>query len=228
MDRPVRQKQVADLLDEVEEQIRLGIPTEAVTIAKRALTLDPKEPATRLLLGHALLLSGKRAEAMTEYEQALAAKPEYIREERLWTYLEDSLKFEGTAEQAATMLAKFGGEKGIALLKERANSPLADRTERSATRKALIAVERVEAVDWLATLTADFNDFKACKKRRQIVNQMEQTKDPRFLALLEAQRPWNKINACIKTDVERAITALHRIAEENTAAKSTDSSEDAP
>ncbi len=224
----VDQKQVADLLAEAEEQIRLGIPTEAVSTAKKALALDPKEPATRLLLGHALLLSGKRPEAMIEYEQTLHAKPAFIHDERLWNYLEDALKYETTADKAASMLAEFGGEKGIALLRERANSPLADRAERSTARRALIAVERVEAVDWLATLTADFNDFKACKKRRQIVSQMEHTKDPRFIPLLEAQRPWNKANSCIKNDVERAILALSRIAKEGAAAADSETGETSP
>lgn len=224
----VEQKPVAELLAEAEAQLRLGIPTEAVNLAKKALALAPEEPATRLLLGHALLLSGKRAEAMDEYQQALAAKPDYIRDDRLWTYLEDALKFEATAEKAATMLAQFGGEKGISLLRDRANSPLADRTERSTARRALIAVARVEAVDWLATLTADFNDFKACKKRRQIITQMEETKDPRFISLLEAQRPWNKANACIKNDAERAIAALSRIAATNTASSDTAATEENP
>jgi tetratricopeptide (TPR) repeat protein len=224
----VEQKPVAELLAEAEVQLRLGIPTEAVNLAKKALVLAPEEPATRLLLGHALLLSGKRAEAMDEYQQALAAKPDYIRDDRLWTYLEDALKSEVTAEKAATMLARFGGEKGISLLRDRANSPLADRTERSTARSALIAVERVEAVDWLATLSADFNDFKACKKRRQIIIQMEETKDPRFISLLEAQRPWNKANACIKNDAERAITELGRIAAKTTGSSDTASTEGAP
>ncbi len=210
----VEEEQLAELLSKVEEQIKLGIPHEAAITAKKALALNPDEPAVHLLLGHALFLSNKKPEAVSEYEQALKAKPDLIADKRLWTHLEDALKAEASAEKAASILAGPGGEKGITLLRERANSPLADRAERSAARRALIAVERVEAVDWIATLTADFNDFKACKKRRQIIVQMEQTADPRFLPLLEAQKPWNKANNCIRTDVERAIKTLKKIAEE--------------
>jgi serine/threonine protein kinase len=210
----VEEKPVADLLKEAEEKIRLGIPTEAAATLKKALAIKPDEPAVRLLLGHALFLSGKREEAMPEYEQALGARPELTVDKRLWTHLEDALKFPATAEKSAALLAKFGGDRGIGLLRERAASPLAERDERSAARRALIAVERVDDVDWLATLTADFNDFKACKKRSAIVIQMEKTGDPRFLPLLEAQRPWTKINSCIKIDVERAIDTLKKYADE--------------
>ncbi len=216
----VKEKPVADLLKEAEEMIRLGIPAEAANTLKKALSIKPDEPATRLLLGHALFLSGKREDAMPEYEQALGAKPEMVSDKRLWAHLEDALKYPPTAERSAMILANFGGDKGIGFLRERAASPLSGRDERSAARRALIAVERVDDVDWLATLTADFNDFKACKKRSAIVNQMEKTGDPRFLPLLIAQRPWTKINNCIKADVEHAINTLEKIAAENPPAAS--------
>jgi tetratricopeptide (TPR) repeat protein len=213
----VDQKQVADLLKKAEEQIRLGIPTEAVTTAKLALRQSPDEPVGRLLLGHALFLSGKRTEAMDAYETALEGNPNLIEDERLMTHLEEALKWDGANEKAAAILAERGGAKGIELLKNRANSPLSDRDERSVSRKALISIDKEVEIDWLATLTADFNDFKACAKRRQIIEQMDKTQDPRFLPLLEAQRPakgrWMGAYKCIAVELERAISSLKRVAE---------------
>lgn len=208
----VTQKHVDDLITKADEQIRLGIPMEAVNTAREALKQNSDEPMGHLLLGHALFLSNKRLEAMTAYEKALEMNVEMTKDERLLTHLKEALKWDGANEKAATMLSEKFGSTGVDLLKDRANSALSDKGERNVSRKALIAVGKEDEIDWVATLTADFNDFKACAKRRQIIHQMEETKDPRFLSLLEAQRPakgrWMKAYKCIEPDVEQAIRSL--------------------
>ncbi len=209
------EKEIAALVEKGEEQIRSGIPLEAIATLRKALTLNPELAPARLLLGHALFLAGKRGDAMESYEGALSMDKGLAEDERLVQYLEEGLKWSASQTKAAAMLAAFGGDKGIALLTEKANSALAEREERGAARKALIAIGRGDAIDWLATLTADFNDYKACKKRHQIVQQMEETGDPGFLPLLELQLPakgrWNKANKCIQADVERVIKILRAV-----------------
>ena len=210
------EKRGAALIEQVEEQIRLGIPMKAVDTAREALRQNPDEPLGHLLLGHALYLSGKRTDAMTSYEQALKADNAVIKDARLMTHLEEALKWNQANAKAADLLARYGKEEGIELLKGRANSHLSDRDERSVARKALIAIQRAEEIDWVATLTADFNDFKACAKRRQIIEQMVQSRDPRFMPLLKAQRParghWKKAYKCIEVELEKAIRELNEIA----------------
>ena len=212
----VSRKQVSELLTKADEQIRLGIPMEAVNTAKEALKQSPDEPMGHLLLGHALFLSNKRLDSMDAYQEALGMSAELTKDERLLTHLKEALKWDGVNEKAAALLAEKFGNTGVELLKDRANSALSDRDERSVSRKALIAIGKEKEIDWLATLTADFNDFKACAKRRQIIHQMEETKDPRFLPLLEAQRPakgrWMKAYKCIEAEVEGAIRSLKAVA----------------
>jgi tetratricopeptide (TPR) repeat protein len=212
----VSEKKVAQLLNNAEEQIKNSLYGEAIATVKKALIIDPEQPVARRLLGHALFVSNDRKEAMDAYEETLKADGTLAEDERLMAYLTTGLEYDESREKAAAILAQFGGEKGIEILTARANSKLfSHRKERGVARKALIAVKREDTIDWVATLSADFENYRYCKKRKEIIAQMVALEDPRFLPFLEAQQPangrWNKAIKCYKEDVEQAISALKEI-----------------
>ncbi|MCP4599038.1 MAG: protein kinase [Proteobacteria bacterium] len=223
---------VKEMFERADAQIRVGLPNEAKVTVKEALRLSPKQPIGHLFLGHAEFLTGDRSDAMKSYGRALAIDEDLAEDVRLREHLEEGLKWDASRDQAARILAEFGGDEGIELLTSRANSALPNGEERQAARMALIAVSKKDHIDWIASLTADFNEFKTCKKRKKIIAQMEKTGDPGFLPLLKAHEPRkkkrkrknpfrgfrdafrkDKTNQCIAADLKRAIKTLTAIKE---------------
>jgi tetratricopeptide (TPR) repeat protein len=213
---------VEGLLKKAEGQISEGLSAEAVISAKEALRIDPELAPAALLLGHAQFLSGERAEAMVSYEQALTKKPELRDDVRFLEHLRQGLEWEISRDQAAVLLGRHGGEAGVQMLADKANSALTPIEVRKVSRKGLVATDHSEAVDWLTSLTADFNDVKKCREKIEVIEEMERTGDRRFLQLLEAHRPitrktgWFKkktMNACIGAAVMKAIEILSAIEE---------------
>ncbi len=212
----ISEKDVSDLLKEAEAQMQSSLYEDAIKTITKALIISPEEPIALLLMGHALFVSDKRGEAMDAYEKALETDQKLAEDERLREYLAAAFEYDGSREKAAFLFARYGGESGLKLLTDRANSKLsAHRKQRAVARKALIAIGKENAIDWPASLSADFDDYKFCKKRKQIILQMEEIRDPGFLPFLEAQVPengrWSKALRCYKEDVERAIAYLKHI-----------------
>jgi tetratricopeptide (TPR) repeat protein len=209
--------EVAELLDRAEAQIRGEKAAEAVITVKEALGLKPDMPAAVLLLGHAEFSSGVRDQAMVDYDKALSADRALATDVRLQENLREALKWGAARDKAAVLLAVYGDAAGIAVLEGLASSALTDGDVRRAVRKALVDSNNEAHVDWLASLTADFNELTSCKQRREIVDQMAKTGDTGFLPLLEKFRPvkgkgffkrTKTSNACIGGAVEAAILVL--------------------
>jgi tetratricopeptide (TPR) repeat protein len=208
---------VESLLKKAEGQISAGNPAEAVITAKEALQIDPDVAPAALLLGHAQFLSGEREEAMVSYEQALSKKGELREDVRFIEHLRQGLEWEPSREQAALLLGRHGGEAGVALLAEKCNSALTPIDVRRTVRQALIETNNRSSVDFLTSLTADFNDVKKCKEKITVIEEMAESGDKRLLQLLELHRPitkrvgWFKkktMNACIGAAVMKAIETL--------------------
>jgi len=217
-----RAARAAELIGLAEDQIRNGLAGEAVISSKEALSLAPGHSRGLLVLGHAQYASGDRAGAMESYAACLAADPGLGADVRLGENLEEALDWAAARSGAAGLIARYRGEKGVSLLAGLASSALTPVEKRGAAREALVEAGHGEAVDWLASLTADFHDLKKCKQRREIIARMEETGDPRFLPLLEKHRPVTKrqplgrtktTNPCIGADVLRAIETLTEIKE---------------
>ncbi|MCP4674696.1 MAG: protein kinase [Deltaproteobacteria bacterium] len=227
-----KEAKIKELFDQADSQIRVGLPGEARVTIKEALRLSPKQPIGHLLLGHALFLTGNRGDAMKSYGRALVLDKSLTEDVRLGEHLEEGLKWEASRDKAARILAEFGGKKGIEMLASKANSAASKGDERRAARKALLDVKESDSIDWLTSLTADFNGTKSCKKRKKIVVEMEKTGNPEFLPLLKANLPskkkkkktglfdsfkrrtrTDKTKQCIKTEVKHAIMVLTAIKE---------------
>ncbi|MDJ0764458.1 MAG: protein kinase [Myxococcota bacterium] len=184
----VDEESIKAIFSKAEAEIKAGLPQKAIATLKPALEQSPEQPIGHLLIGHAAFLAENRTAAMASYSKALSYDPSLVRDVRLGTYLEEGLKWAGSRKQAAQLLVDYGGEKGVAILASRANTAQASGDERNVARQALIAAGKEDTIDWLASLTADFNEYKTCKKQKKIIAQMEQTGDPRFLPLLEENR----------------------------------------
>jgi tetratricopeptide (TPR) repeat protein len=207
----------AELLDRAAAQIRIGRGAEAVITVKEALVLKPGHPPALLLLGHAELSSGERDQAMKDYEKALAADAALAADVRLQENLREGLKWAVQREKAAWLLAAYGGRAEIEFLTGLASSALIEGDVRRAVRSALAETNHGAGIDWLASLTADFNELTSCKQRREVIEQMAKTGDAGFLPLLAKHRPiktkkrfgrTKTTNACIGDAVEAAISAL--------------------
>jgi serine/threonine protein kinase len=218
----IDKEQIAVMLDRADQQIRNGLPAEAVVTLKELLQVSKNQPAARLLLGHAQFLSGERAAAMDAYQTALEEERKLVTDVRLLEHLEEGLKWELSRDKATQILGKLCEDKGVALLAAKANSALVDGEERRIARKGLVETGHEDVVDWLASLTADFHEKKSCKSRLAIIKQIEETADPRFLPLLEEHKPHVKkggmlrkvkANMCIGADVLRAIETLSAVKE---------------
>ncbi|MCK9462280.1 MAG: serine/threonine protein kinase [Proteobacteria bacterium] len=209
--------QVKRLLDRAEAQVRGDNAAEAVITVKEALGIKPDMPAAVLLLGHAEFLSGARDQAMIDYDKALLADRTLAADIRLQENLHEGLKWGVSREKAAVLLAVYGGAAGIDTLKELANSALTDGDVRRAARQALVDTNNEAHVDWLTSLTADFNELTKCKARKDVIDQMAKTGNTGFLPLLESYRsvkvkgPRGKIkttNVCVGEAAEAAILVL--------------------
>jgi len=185
---------------------------------KEALGIKPDMPAAVLLLGHAEFLSGARDQAMIDYDKALVADRELAGDIRLQENLREAIKWAVSRDKAAVLLAAYGGTAGTDFLKGLANSALTDGEVRRSARQALVDTNNEAHVDWLTSLTADFNELTKCKQRREVIEQMAKTGNTGFLPLLEDYRPVkvkkgafgkSKLtNACIGDAVEAAILVL--------------------
>lgn len=226
------EQKIQKLLERAEAELKSGLHAEAITTLRRTLKLSPDQPIGHLLMGHARFLAEDRDTAMNSYERALGIDDTLSQDARLGSHLEEGLNWKASREKAAQLLAKYGGEKGIDVLAKKANSQISSGEQREVARKVLITAEKTDKIDWLASLSADFNDFKTCKKRKKIISQMEQTGNPNFLPLLEAQRTSekkkgrgflgklrrssrnsesDKLKKCLVDDVGRAIKTLTEI-----------------
>ena len=239
-DPNVDEDQLIKMFDRADEQIRSGIPGEAVITIKEALSISPDQPVGHLLLGHALFLSGQRPKAMKEYRKALSKDSDLAQDVRLGEHLKKALSISATQTEAAKLLVEFGSDKETEWLASRANSALVKGHERRAAREALVAAKKGDSIDWVTSLTADFNEFKSCKMRKVVIAQMEMSGNPGFLPLLKANLPSkqsqkkkkkksligqikdsfrksgrgkDKAASCIEADLKRAIETLTAIKE---------------
>jgi serine/threonine-protein kinase len=216
-------EKIEGLFAKADTQIRVGLPGEARVTVKKALRISPDQPFGHLLLGHALFLLGNKADAMKSYGRALALDKDLAVDVRLGAHLEEALSSAASRGRAARMLAEFGGDKGADLLAERAGSALSGGEEREAARKALLTAGKGDRIDWRASLTADFNEYQSCKKRKLIIAEMVKTKDPGFLPLLKGHLPRKSKkkksvfsrssktrggSSCLARDLKRAIETL--------------------
>lgn len=178
---------VASLLERANAELTNQLAKKASATARQALRLDPDQPTAHLLLGHSLFLRGDHLGATKSYASALLLDRSLVDDRLLLTHLEEALKHPKSRENAASILAEFSGKKGIEILASRANSSLSSGDERAVARQALIVTNHEEAIDWVASLSADFHEQTSCGKRREIVAQIEETGDPKFLPLLESE-----------------------------------------
>jgi hypothetical protein len=207
---------IKEMIDLAESQIRDGNAAEAVITAKEVLTLSPDLAPARLVLGHALFLSGDRVTAMDEYEKALDGQADLAGDVRLSEHLKEALEWQPVRDKGALLIARFGKEDGADFLAGLSNSALTEGEVRRCARNALMEAGKESKIDWLSSLTADFHELKKCKQRKEIIAQMEETLDKRFLPLLETYRPVTTgkrgrkktSNSCIGVDVVRAIEAI--------------------
>ena len=184
---------------------------------KEALGIKPDLPAAVLLLGHAEFSSGVRDQAMVDYDKALMADRALAADIRLQENLHEGLKWGASRDKAAVLLAAYGGATGVEFLKGLANSALTDGDVRRAARKALVDTNNETQVDWLTSLTADFNELTKCKARKEVIEQMAKTGNTGFLPLLKAHRSvkvkglfgrTKTTNACVGDAAETAILIL--------------------
>jgi len=203
-------------LDLARRQIEDNQAAEAVATVRKVLQNNPASAEAHLLMGHARFITGERAEAMDSYELALTADPAKANESRLSEHLRTALDWEVSRPKAALLLARFGGDEGIKQLVEMCNSALFPPEKRQAARAALKESGHGDRIDWLLSLTADFNQQTRCKERREIVAEMAANGNPGFLPLLEEFRPVavrkgrrvTTTNPCIGPDVLQAITSI--------------------
>jgi eukaryotic-like serine/threonine-protein kinase len=209
--------EVVELLNRAEGQIREGKAAEAVITVKEALGMKPDLPPALLLLAHAEFQSGGRDQSMNDYEKALVADRALAADIRLQENLREALKWATSREKAAWLMAAYGGTAGIGFLEGLANSALTEGGVRRIARKALVDTKNDARVDWLTSLTADFNELEKCKDRKEVIDQMAKSGDKRFLPLLEKYRSVKvkgrfgrsrKTNACVGDAAAAAILVL--------------------
>jgi tetratricopeptide (TPR) repeat protein len=203
-------------LELARRQLADNRAAEAAETARELLQRNPASAGGHLLLGHARFLLGERAEAMDSYELALTADPELMQEFRLVEHLRTALDWDKSRDKAALLMARFGGDEMLRSLVEMSNSALFPPGKRASARAALRESGHERRIDWLSSLTADFNQLTRCKERLQVIAEMEATGDPGFLPLLREFKPETvrkgrrkvTTNPCIGQDVLRAIKTL--------------------
>lgn len=217
----VDENTIKELLEKADQELRSGLLNPAAETIAQVLKLSPDQPAALLLSGHAHFSKSQYSKALELYEKALDAKKTFYQDPRLLEYL--AAIFEKTADQgqraqAAAVLAKKMDRPGVDFLENQANSMTSGLDQREAARVALIDAGKDDSIDWLTSLTADFNDAKGCKKKKEIIGKMAETKNRGFLPLLLENRPketgrgpfrrFRGENKCIGSAVKKAIEAL--------------------
>ena len=209
--------EVVELLNRAEGQIREGKAAEAVITVKEALGMKPDLPPALLLLAHAEFQSGGRDQAMNDYEKALVADRTLAADIRLQENLREALKWASSREKAAWLVAAYGGTAGIDFLEGLANSALTEGDVRRIARQALVATKNDAEIDWLTSLTADFNELEKCKDRKAVIDQMAKTGNRGFVPLLQKYRSvkvkgrfgrTHKTNACVGDAAAAALLVL--------------------
>ena len=217
-ERQIEEEKLSRLLELASTQIRNGLVKKASGTARQALRLSPDNPVAHLLLGHSLFLRGDRLGATKSYARALSRDESLAEDKLLEEHLQQALKFPKPRENAASILARLGGKKGIEILASRANSALFPGDERAVARQALSEAKHEDAIDWVASLRADFEQYTSCSKRRELVAQMVKIGDQKFLPILKAElrRPTTsdkkeKKRCGIQNDIRRAYHTLNTV-----------------
>jgi tetratricopeptide (TPR) repeat protein len=210
-------KQISDLLANAVKEMENGNSTDAVKLAREALSINPESSQSQMIYGHTLFNDGKKTGALYQYQQAINANSELAKDEVLIKNLTMGLQWDDIRVKAAGMLAKYGSDEDITKLAEVCNSALTNGEIRRTVRKALEKNGHEDKINWYDTLTADFIEQKGCKERNQIISKMAQTKEKNFIPFLEKYKtkttkrkkgPRKTENACIKGSVNFALKTL--------------------
>lgn len=210
-------EEIQKFLDDATVHLANANFKEAEISCRKALSIDPKNSTTKMMLGHVLFQSGKQVGGVYQYQQALDLNPQLSQNEQMIANLREGLQWESIRKKTAIMLAKYGNDDELAKLTELANSALTAGDVRRAVRNALEKTDKTDGVDWVTSLQADFHELKGCKDRNLLIAQMVQTGNKEFVAFLEQFKPKTRKNkkkkspnACLKASIEYAIRTLSK------------------
>lgn len=206
---------IEQLLEEASDELDAKNFKEAEVLCRKALRADPKNPDTRMMLGHILFESGKLVSGIYQYQQAIDTDARQAENVRFRANMRDGLQWETIRKKSALMLAEYGGPEDMEKLVELASSALTAGDVRRAIRTILERVGKSDRVDWVSSLQADFREQKTCKERIAILGQMVQLKDAAFIPFLEKfeitgkrKNNRNHPNLCFQPNLKYVIKTL--------------------
>ncbi|MBN2714818.1 MAG: protein kinase [Deltaproteobacteria bacterium] len=226
----VKDEEIGTILGTAAALLKKNEFEAAESACRKALYVDPKNPATKVMYGHVLYASGKQLAAIYQYQQAIDIDPRQGQNRTLRANLMEGLQYEAIRKKAALMLASYGTSEDLSQLTDLASSALTNGDVRRAVRMALERTANDGNVDWLTSLQADFREQKGCKERNAILSQIVQTKNPAFLPFLEKfeikgrQKTRQKHpNLCIQNSLLYTMKMLARNTDTDTVEKESDS-----
>ncbi len=170
------------------------------------LERDPADPAALLLRGHLAFSDKRRAEAVADYEQVLARRPELARNARLAANLVDALGWvTGPAE---------------ALILRHANPVLHQQLARRAVQvgpvgrghalRLLEELGQMDVLDPLRHARIELIDRDACEARIAAIETIGRLGDASWIPLLKEQIPGWLSNLCLRGPIRRAVDQLEK------------------
>lgn len=186
---------------------------EAAIDLKNLLREQPKLPVGHYLLGGAEFCRKRPIEGLAAYDRAIARRPEYSKDARIFEDVE-ALMQKGTAAERKAALAFANHHFELVglrwLIKAASEDPMLP------VRHAAIELVRRRGVapniEWVKSLSLDLAQLPTCAERKAVVEQLRKLGDTRAIpALVAAQEAEEGArNACARVGIKRALKLLRK------------------
>jgi len=200
----------------VEALLTTGETVKTRVALEQLLAEHPQNARVRYLLGRLAFAEEHRAEALTDYREAIALDAGFRGDTVLLEHLATALGDGRVADVALDLAIDRVGAPAAGLLTKVANGN-GELRRRERAARALSDLGQGERVDMVLLNIAQLKHSTTCEERKPLVIALGGSDDLRALPWLRAQRPRGGIeglfggdaaNTCMKTELAAAIARL--------------------
>jgi len=218
---PPRPKPVAPELkspiQHIEETMAKGLFAEARVLIMQQISAHPEDGRVRYLLGNLEFADKNPGSGLQAYEEALRFDPGLRGDAALLVNVRSQLSDKKLGSVALDLLIKQVGKPACELLVDLASDDRRIEFRQSA-REACETLACKQKIDVVNSYALDLSQGRNCDEKREAVEKLGATKDPRAIEHLKRARYargslfggliGSSGNGCVIKDIDAALTAL--------------------
>jgi serine/threonine protein kinase len=201
----------------IEETMAKGLLTEARVLIMQQISSHPNDGRVRYLLGNLEFAEKNPGAGLQAYEEALRLDPGLRADAALLVNVRSELNDRRLGLVALDMLIKQVGKPAMDTLADIASDDR--RAEfRQAAREGCAAIDCGKKVNMVNSYALDLTQAHSCDEKREAVEKLGQTGDPRAIEPLRRARSERRTflggllgnggYECVRKEIDAALTAL--------------------